>query len=70
MKKIDENNLKQNLERLSEIAAWFEDVEEIDIEEGIAKAKEAAGLIASAKKRLKDIENEFEEIKKEIKTAK
>lgn len=66
MKKIDENNLKQNLDRLSEIAEWFENVEEINIEEGIARAKEAAELIKSAKKRLGDIENEFEEIKKEL----
>lgn len=64
---MDENNLKQNLDRLSEIVEWFENVEEIDVEEGISRVKEAAGLIKSAKRRLGDIENEFEEIKKELK---
>lgn len=58
-------NLSSNLKRLSEIADWFDSQEEIDIEEGLKKVKEAAGLIKASRERLKAVENEFEEIKKE-----
>lgn len=59
-------NLSHNLKRLSEITKWFEDQEEVDIEEGLKKVKEAVGLIKASKERLKAVENEFEEIKKEV----
>ena len=49
-----------------EITEWFDNQEEIDAEEGLKKVKEAAGLIKTSKTRLKEIENEFEEIKKEM----
>ena len=57
-------SLSNNLKRLSEITDWFENQEEIDVEEGLAKVKEAAVLIKASKERLKAVENEFEEIKK------
>lgn len=60
------NNLKQNLKKLSQIVDWFSSQEEVDVEEGIDKVKQAAQLIKQSKARLKAIENEFEEIKKEI----
>ncbi|PIV46919.1 exodeoxyribonuclease VII small subunit [bacterium (Candidatus Gribaldobacteria) CG_4_8_14_3_um_filter_42_11] len=59
-------NLKEALKKLEEISKWFETQKEIDIEEGINKVKEAAGLIKASKDRLKAVENQFEEIKKEI----
>ena len=59
-------NLSSNLKRLSEITEWFDNQEEIDVEEGLKMVKEAAGLIKASKERLSTIENEFEEIKKEI----
>ncbi len=59
-------DLSSNLKRLSEITDWFENQEDIDIEEGLKKVKEAATLIKASKERLKAIENEFEEIKKEV----
>lgn len=59
-------NLKEALKKLEEISKWFEAQKEIDIEEGINKVKEAAGLIKESKDRLKAVENQFEEIKKEI----
>jgi len=62
----EKQNLNDNLKRLSEIAKWFESQEEIDVEEGLQRVKEAARLIKEGKGRLKEIENEFEEIKKEI----
>lgn len=64
--KIDTKNLSSNLKKLSEITEWFENQKEIDVEEGLNKVKEAATLIKASKERIKAIENEFEEIKKEI----
>jgi exonuclease VII small subunit len=65
-KKRDKKGLNSNLKRLSEIAEWFDSREEIDVEEGLEKVKEAAKLIKLSKERLKEIENEFEEIRREI----
>ena len=64
--KPDIKNLSNNLKKLSEITEWFENQEEVDIEEGLQKVKEAVGLIKASKERLKAVENEFEEIKKEV----
>ncbi|MEO5645930.1 MAG: hypothetical protein ABIO57_02575 [Candidatus Paceibacterota bacterium] len=65
-KKTDTIDLSKNLEALSSIANWFDDQEEIDIEKGLTKVKEAASLIKASRARLQDIENEFKEIKKDI----
>ncbi len=62
----ENNNLTNNLKKLSEIAQWFEECEEIDLEEGLKKVKNATKLIKESKERLKEIENEFEEVKKEL----
>ena len=61
-----EKNLSSNLAKLTEITKWFESQEDIDIEEGLKKVKEAVTVIKESKERLKKIENEFEEIKKEV----
>jgi hypothetical protein len=65
-RKTDKKGLSNNLKRLSEIAEWFDTQEEVDVEEGLEKVKQAAKLIKLSKERLKEIENEFEEIKREI----
>ena len=64
--KIDSKNLNNNLKRLAEITAWFDAQDEVDVEEGLKLVREAVGLISASKERLKAIENEFEEIKREI----
>jgi len=64
--KLDTKNLNNSLKRLAEITEWFDNQEEIDVEEGLKKVKEAVELIRASKERLKTIENEFEEIKKGI----
>ena len=64
--KPDVKNLSDNLKKLSEITEWFEGQEDIDVEEGLKKVKEAVGLIKASKERLRAVENEFEEIKKEV----
>ncbi len=62
-------NLSEQLHKLQTIAEWFDDQTEVDVEEGLKKVKEAAGLIKSSQERLKEIENEFVDIKKEIEEA-
>ena len=62
---MKENNLNINLKKLSEISDWFDNREEVDVEEGLEKVKEAVISIKESRERLKQIENEFEEIKKE-----
>ena len=64
--KIDKIDLTKNLKKLSEIANWFDAQEEVDVEEGSKKVKEAAILIKESKSRLAEVENEFEEIKREV----
>lgn len=59
-------NLNSNLKRLSEITEWFDKQDEVDVEEGLKMVKEAVDIIKSSRERLKNIENEFEEIKKEM----
>ena len=62
----EETNLTLLLKKLEEIAAWFDEQQDIDVEAGLKKVKQAATLIKASKKRLKEIENEFQEIEKEI----
>lgn len=58
-------NLNNNLKKLEEISDWFDNREEVDVEEGLEKVREAVVLIKESKERLKQIENEFEEIKRD-----
>lgn len=60
------NNLSENIKKLSEVAEWFKEREDVDIEEGLKKVKDAVEIIKESKKRLKEIENEFEEVKKDL----
>ena len=66
MDKQNSQNLNKSLKQLAEITKWFDAQEEIDVEEGLKKVKEAVKIIKVGRERLKEIENEFEEIKKEI----
>lgn len=61
-----ETNLNDTLKKLSQIVAWFESQDELDVEKGLEYVKEGATLIKLSKARLSEIENEFQEIKKEI----
>ena len=65
-KDINSVDLGKNLKRLAEISKWFSNQEEIDIEKGFEYVKEAAVIIKESKERLNKIENDFEEIKKDI----
>ena len=59
-------NLKDSLKKLNDIVAWFEKQEEVDVEAGLGKVKEGAELVKVCKKRLSEIENEFEIIQREV----
>jgi len=59
-------NLKESLAKLNEIVGWFENQRELDVEVGLEKIKEGADLVKACKERLKEIENEFVEIKRDI----
>lgn len=66
--KKEKVNLTESLEQLNGIVGWFEEQEEVDVEVGLEKVREASILIKSSKTRLAEIENEFKEIEKEIGT--
>ena len=59
-------NLTETMRKLREIAGWFEQQDEIDVEKGLEKVKEGAVLIKASRERLKELENEFEEVKKKL----
>jgi molecular chaperone GrpE (heat shock protein) len=65
-KETKEIDLSANLKKLTDIADWFDSQDEVDVEKGLTKVKEASELIKESKERLTKIQNEFEEIKKVI----
>lgn len=66
--KVSDVNLKESLAALNTIVKWFESQEEIDVEAGLEKVREGAGLVKVCKERLSEIENEFEQIKRDAET--
>ncbi len=64
--KKEKKEIGAKLGKLEEIVAWFEKQEEVDVEEGLKKVKEGALLVKDLKERMKEVENEFEEIKKDL----
>jgi hypothetical protein len=59
-------NLGESLKKIQGIISWFDDQEEVDVEKGLEKIKEGTELIKTSRTRLKEIENEFEVVKKEL----
>ena len=66
MAQAKKQNLKEYLKQIEKITTWFDDQEEIDIEEALEKVKQAAKLIKTSKDKLAQVENEFKEIKKAV----
>ena len=64
---MDKNKLKDLLKELEGIIKWFDAQEEVDVEAGLDKVKQGVALIKAGKERLKELENEFEKVKKELK---
>lgn len=67
MTKKEKVNVSKSLKKLEGIVGWFEEQKDIDIEKGLEKVKEGAGIIKTLKERLKEVENEFNEIKEDLK---
>jgi exonuclease VII small subunit len=63
---MKQEDISQNIKKLNQIIDWFENQEDLDVELGLKKVKEAMELIKQTKERLKKTENEFEEIKKDF----
>lgn len=63
---MKKESLGESLKKLEAITAWFENQEEIDVEKALEKVKEGVGLIKASKERLREVENEFEIVKKEL----
>lgn len=63
---MEKNNLSESLKKLEAITDWFENQQEIDVEKGLEKVKEGVQLIKASRERLKEVENEFEDVKKEL----
>lgn len=59
-------NLSESLKKVQAIIAWFDEQEEVDVEKGLEKIKEGTVLIKESRIRLKEIENEFEVVKKDL----
>lgn len=59
-------NIKEKLGKLEEIASWFEKQKDVDVEEGLKRVKEGNVLIKELRERLAEVENEFEELKKDL----
>lgn len=59
---------KENIKSLEKILSWFESQDSIDLEEGLAQVKEGTKLLALCKERLKEAENEFQAVKRELDT--
>jgi len=59
-------NLSESLKKVQDIVAWFDTQEEVDVEKGLEKIKEGTILIKESRTRLKEIENEFEVVKKDL----
>lgn len=63
---MSKTNLSESLKKVQQIIAWFDDQEEVDVEKGLEKIKEGTVLIKESRIRLKEIENEFEVVKKDL----
>lgn len=62
----DKESIAQSLDRLEKLVAWFDEQEQVQVEEGLTKAREGAVLVKELRSRLKEVENEFKEVKKEL----
>lgn len=66
MKKNDTETISQSLGKLEKIIEWFDEQSEVQVEEGLKRVREGAVLIKDLRGRLKEVENEFEELKKDL----
>lgn len=65
MKQDKSFDFAQAIEELEGINRWFQ-TEDIDLDEGLAKFRRGLEIIKNSRERLKQVENEFMEIKKQF----
>ena len=65
-KKQDKDSISQSLARLEAIVQWLDEQEHVDVAEGLEKIREGAVLVKELRARLKEVENEFMEITKDL----
>ncbi len=59
-------NISQSLEKLEHIVRWFDEQDQVDVEEGLKRVREGAVLVKELKGRLKEVENEFKEVQRDL----
>lgn len=59
-------SLGESLKQLEAITEWFDQQEAIDVERALEKVKEGAKLLRLSREKLKQVENEFHVIRKEL----
>ena len=64
----DKTKVSDLISKLEKIVQWFDAREDVDVEEALKKVKEGAELVKTLKLRLNKVENEFEEVKKDLNT--
>lgn len=65
-KKKTDTNIGESLDKLEKIVTWFDDQEQVQVEQGLEKVREGAVLVKELRSRLKEVENEFKEVKKDL----
>jgi exonuclease VII small subunit len=63
---MEKINLSESLKKLEAITTWFDSQQEVDVEKGLEKVKEGVILIKASRNRLKEVANEFEDVKKAL----
>jgi len=54
------------IKELEEINNWFQNTDEIDLDQGFKKLEKGKDLILSCKDTIKEMENKFIDVKKEL----
>ena len=65
-KKEPKENIAQSLDKLEKIVRWFDEQDQVDVQEGLTKVREGAALVKELRTRLKAVDNEFQELKKDL----
>ncbi len=65
-KKEAQESLSESLEKLEEIVGWFDAQDSVQVEAGLEKGLQGATLIKELRGQLKEVENEFQELKKDL----
>ena len=65
-KTTDKETIAQSLGKLEKIIEWFDEQSDVQVEEGLKRVRSGATLIKELRSRLKEMENEFVELKKEL----